>query len=60
MRIFGGVFFVVGIYGKVWSLFRLMDLIYANMGSKYRPTKELDKFLENLIKRIRDEGKIQL
>jgi len=49
---------ISSLIGAIWSFFRILDIIYANLGSKYRPTEEFDNLLENLVERIKNEIKI--
>ena len=58
MKIFKGVLFISGLIGTIWGIYRLIDLIYANMGSKYRPTEEFDNFLENIGNYLKNETKV--
>lgn len=44
---------ISGIIGTVWGILRIFDYVYANLGSEYRPSEELDNFLENLVKHIK-------
>jgi hypothetical protein len=58
MQIIKGILIISGAIGTLWGIYRVFDLIHANLGSKYRPTEEFDNFLENLADFIKNEIKI--
>lgn len=47
-----------GVVGTLWGIYRLIEIIYSNLGIKHiRPAEEFDEFIENLSKYIKEQVK---
>lgn len=57
-KVFKVIFMVTGAIGSLWSIYRLIEIIYANIGiKKIRPAEEFENFLENITKHIKEQIK---
>uniref|UniRef100_A0A7V4E2C6 Uncharacterized protein n=1 Tax=candidate division WOR-3 bacterium TaxID=2052148 RepID=A0A7V4E2C6_UNCW3 len=48
------VFNIAGFIGGLYGLFFILDIIYENLGSEYRPTDEFRKFLGSIVRNIKE------